>query len=103
MGNKRQKVKNKKRSMIKIIGIILTILATLTIISGIVMYKAAKSTGIGSGKVADYDKRVNIWNDVAGNSSRSKLEDMNIDKNGNLLLSTIQFGDAIVSDKYEDK
>lgn len=63
-----------------------------------------KSVGIGGGNIADYDKRVEIWDSVAGNSSKSKIEDMNIkSKNANFMISTFKFLKAIVGDEYKDK
>ena len=62
-----------------------------------------KSIGAGNGSVADYDKRVEIWDQPAGNSTRSKLDDMNIkSKKGNLMLATVSFVKAIVDTDYED-
>ena len=50
-----------------------------------------------NGPVEDYDKRVEIWNTVAGNCSRSKLDDMNINYNRKSLgLQTIKIIGAIV-------
>lgn len=55
-----------------------------------------------SAPVADYDARIEIWNTAAGNSSRSKLDDMNIDYGGNLLISTMRFTDVIAGEGYKD-
>lgn len=55
-----------------------------------------------SAPVADYDTRIEIWNTVAGNSSHSKLDDMNIDYGGNLLISTMRFTDVIADEEYKD-
>ena len=57
---------------------------------------------MGIGGVADYDTRIVIWENAAGNSSRSKLDDMNINYNGNKVLSTILFGTKIVNTDYKD-
>lgn len=54
-------------------------------------------------KVADYDKRINIWSVVAGNSSRSKLEDMNINYNHEKFATKKVFGEAISNTVYKDK
>ncbi|WP_243893276.1 alpha/beta hydrolase [Mammaliicoccus sciuri] len=63
-----------------------------------------KSVGMGGGEVADYDRKVEIWDTVPGNSSKSKLEDMNIkSKNANFMISTFKFLKAIVGDEYKDK
>lgn len=98
---KKEKTAGKKKLM-KIILIILVVVIVIIAGSIFFMYHVAKSMGIGSGEVADYDTRIEIWDTVAGNSNRSKLEDMNIDYNGNLFFSTIAFADAIVGDQYID-
>lgn len=95
--------KEKKQNKIKIILAI--ILSSVVLVVGgfiFIMYQAASSMGIGSGEVADYDTRIEIWDTVAGNSNRSKLDDMNIDYNSNSLLSIIAFANAIVGDSYKD-
>ncbi|HCW53327.1 MAG TPA: alpha/beta hydrolase [Clostridium sp.] len=73
----------------------------MTIISGMFMCKVTEASSIGVKRVADYDKRIKIWDKVAGNSSRSKLDDMNIDKNR--LVSNEEFAKAIVGDKFSNK
>ncbi len=92
------------KKAVKVILIILTIMIFLISGGVFILYQAAKSMGIGSGQVADYETRVNIWNTVPGNSSRSKLEDMNIDYGKkNTLFATLKFAGAIVNSKYSDK
>ncbi len=95
------RVKTKK--IILIIVIIFAVIIFISIGVFLLMQQAAKSMGIGSGKVEDYDTRIEIWETVAGNSDRSKLDDMNIDYgNKNTLFATITFADKIVNSHYED-
>ena len=55
------------------------------------------------GEVADYDKKIEIWDTVADNSSKSKLDDMNIDySKKSVLFSTIKFASVIVNKEYKD-
>lgn len=62
-----------------------------------------KSVGMAGGKVADYDKRIEIWDTVAGNSNKSKLDDMAISsQNANFIVSTFQFLEGIVGEEYQD-
>lgn len=93
--------------MKKAVKIILIILISILLLIGAVffmLYQAAKSMGIGSGQAADYETRVDIWNTVPGNSSRSKLDDMNIDYGKkNTLFATLKFAGAIVGSKYSDE
>lgn len=67
------------------------------------LFKKIKSTGIISKEVADYEKRINIWNKVAGNSNKIKLDYMDIDYKSNIITSTITFTEAIIGNKYEDR
>lgn len=94
--------KRRKRKLWKVVLIIVVILLVLAGIGFAVLMKAASSMGIGSGEVSDYDSRIEIWNNAAGNSDSSKLTDMNIDYNGNTLFSTIAFTSAIVNEEYAD-
>lgn len=80
--------------------IILIIVLVLVLVVGGGLLLVLQS--MNSGGVADYDTRLEIWDTVAGNSSRSKLEDMNIDYDSNLLSSTLEFATAIVGDAYVD-
>lgn len=87
-------------TFVKIAIIVVIIIVGIIIFS---LYKIKKLKVNNSGKVADYNKKVNIWNNVSGNSSRNKLDDMNIDyTQENVLLSTINFFKSIVNKKYED-
>jgi len=91
----------KKRVLIAV----LTISAVVGLLGGIlfaVLLQAAKSTGIGSGEVADYETRIEIWENAAGNSDASKLDDMDIDYNANLMFSALRFVSAIVNENYAD-
>lgn len=89
---------------VKIMLIILAIIVVL--VGGVIfmLYQGAKSIGVGSGPAADYETRVNIWNKVAGNSSRSKLDDMNIDSSqSNATFASMGFAKAIVNSNYSDE
>lgn len=81
-------------------------IAAILLICGIGIFALMKIVGnfIGSehAPVADYDKRIEIWNTVAGNNSRSKLEDMNIDYDENIMGATFAFIKAIVNTEYAD-
>lgn len=89
-------------TVLKIIGILCVILLIVIGILTALLWKAAKDMGMGAGEVADYESRVNIWNTVAGNSVRSKLDDMDIDYKANLFLSTIRFSSGIVSREFRN-
>ena len=94
----------KKNRVVKIAAIVLVV---VLLVGGVGIYAmmqmVMKSIGAGGGSVADYDKRIEIWDTVAGNSSRSKLNDMNIkSKNGNLMFATFKFAKDIVNTEYED-
>lgn len=84
---------------VKIILVILCIIITLIVGIFIIMSNLLKPD-----EVADYGQRVEIWETVAGNSTRSKLDDMNIDYNKkNLLFATLKFANVIVNDNYADE
>lgn len=94
----------KKHKILKRILVIVLIILGLAVGGVYVMMRMVMtSIGAGHGSVADYDRRVEIWDQPAGNSSQSKLDDMNIkSKNGNLMLATVSFVRAIVNTDYED-
>ena len=94
----------KKHKALKIsLIIIIAVLLVVGIGLFAVMQMVMKSIGAGGEPVADYDKRIEIWDTVPGNSSRSKLGDMNIkSKNGNLMFATVEFAKVIVNTEYED-
>lgn len=94
----------KKHKALKITGIVLAILLVISIVIAIFLMQMIKSIGAGNGPVDDYDTRIEIWNIVPGNSSRSKLDDMNINyKKKSLGWQTLRFIDAIVGDEYKDE
>lgn len=99
-------MKKQKWSMRKKIVTVIIIIFAIIIVVALAMlgtmYFAAKSMGIGSAEVADYDTRIEIWNSAAGNSSNSKLDDMNIGNSKNLMFATMKFADMIVSETYAD-
>ena len=82
-----------------IVGTFLLLVGLITFI----LYRKAKATHLNLGKVADYERRINIWDKVPGNSNKSKLMDMDIDYNSNLVKSTIGFASSIVGSTYKDK
>lgn len=75
----------------------------IILIIGVFIFNFALNKFLKVKPVSDYDKKINIWGtDIAGNSSKSKLDDMNIDYNSNKLLSMLSFVQAIVNTKYKD-
>lgn len=97
-----EKTEKKKHSVLKAVGIVSGIVFLLVLVGLLLAYRAVSAMGLGSGGVADYDTRIVIWENAAGSSSRSKLDDMNINHNGNKALSTILFGTKIVNSNYQD-
>lgn len=91
------------KKFLKIVGIVFLVIIAIIIIFITILYNRAKSTGLGSGTVADIERKINIWNEVPSNSNKSKLDDMNINYDENLFISTLSFANAIVGDKYIDK
>lgn len=93
--------------MKKRVKIVLIVLGAVGIVIGgvgFMVYQSVKSMGAGSNPVADYDQRVNIWKTVAGNSTRSKLDEMNIDfSQNNMALASLAFAKAIVNEAYADE
>ena len=76
------------------IFIIAFVLLFLGVAIAVLLNQLSKS--VGNNEVADYETRINIWSTVAGNSTQSKLEGMNIDYNQtNTFSATIKFADAI--------
>ncbi|MBM7636969.1 alpha/beta hydrolase [Streptococcus saliviloxodontae] len=85
-----------------LIGLVITI-SLLGGIGYLGLQVMMKSVGMAGGDVADYDKRIGIWDSVAGNSKKSKLDDMAIKSpNANFILSTFQFLQGIVGKDYQD-
>ncbi len=91
-----------KHSVPRVVSIVFGVIALLALVGLFFAYRAISSMGLGSGGVADYDTRIGIWENAAGNSNRSKLDDMNINYNCNKVLSTILFGTKIVNTDYKD-
>ena len=52
--------------------------------------------------IKDYDKKIDIWSKPPYYSSKSKLEDMNIDYNANRFDVTVQYAKAIIGKEYKD-
>ncbi|QUY64966.1 alpha/beta hydrolase [Helcococcus kunzii] len=53
-------------------------------------------------KVEDYDKKIDIWENAAGNHSKSKLDDMQIKDGVNRFDATVSYAKAIIGTKYKD-
>ena len=92
----------RKASVFRIVCAVLLIVILLICVGLFIAYRAISSMGLGADGVADYATRVIIWENAAGNSKRSKLDDMNIFDHGNKLLSTVSFASAIVNREYAD-
>ncbi len=76
------------------------VMAVLTTVGGRLV-SFCFSRYLGSMSVADYEQKVDIWDNPAGNSSRSKLEDMKIDY-GNLMKHVNAFAGMMVGENYYD-
>lgn len=53
-------------------------------------------------KVKDYDKKIDIWENAYGNSNKSKLDDMDIDKSMNRYDATVTYAKKIINEDFED-
>ena len=86
----------------KFVGILLAIL--VLIIGFGYAFLEINPFGNKPGKpVADIERKVEIWGEeVAGNHSGSKLDDMNIKGNPNRLLATFKFIGNIVGEDYQN-
>lgn len=62
----------------------------------------AVSMGTGNADVADFDRRVEIWEHPAGYSTERKIDHMNAKEKGNVFLQQILFASAIVGEDYQD-
>ncbi len=71
-------------------------------LSMLVSCSSAVSMGLGNDGVDGYSSRIEIWENAAGNNGRSKLDEMNINRHGSRLLSSILFASSIVNDRYSD-
>lgn len=89
-------MKKTTKIILNVLAVVVTAVAILIFVFLGALHKSL------SASVADYDARIEIWNTVAGNSSHSKLDDMNIDYGGNLLISTMRFTDVIAGEDYKD-
>lgn len=90
------------KKVFKIIGIIFIIISIILAVFTVLLITAINSMINGNKDINTYDKRIYIWNTVAGNSQKSKLDDMNIDYNSDLFLSTLNFTAAIANKDYKD-
>lgn len=89
------------KRIIKILVIILIVL----IISISILTKLTFDMQVNSVPISSEYEKIFIWgNNIAGNSSKSKLEDMNINYHeNNLLISTVKYTLSIINDEYEDE
>lgn len=89
------------KKIIKHSLITILILALLTTILILAFYKRADQTGYILGPVEDYTQKENIWTVPYGNNATSKLDNMNIDYNSDLIRSAMKFWDILTGD-YKD-
>ncbi len=97
------KSERKKKIIKRACLIIFSIILLIILVAVIILCKMSVSMGVGSAPVADYDKRVEIWNNVPGSSAEKKLAHMNVKENRNVFLSQLLFANAIVNTKYKDE
>lgn len=84
----------------------LIILIIVLVIGGALAFllsRMADSMGVGNAEVADYDKRIEIWEHPAGYSTDLKIDHMNAKTKGNVFLQQILFASAIVNETYKDE
>lgn len=96
----KKKIDQRNRRLYKILAVFFLIMGILTAVGGR-LFSFGCSKYLSSFSVADYEKRVEIWDDPAGNSSRSKLEDMNIDYR-NVMKHVFSFAGLMVGENYID-
>lgn len=85
-----------------LIGVVIAI-SLFGVIGYLGLQATMTSVGMACGEIVDYGKRIEIWDTVAGNSKKSKLDDMDIKSpNANFMLSTFQFVQGIVGEEYQD-
>ncbi len=93
--------------MRKAIKIFILIILSLILIPGIILViilsRMASSMGVGNADVADYDRRIEIWEHPAGYSTDLKIDHMNAGTTGNVFLQQILFASAIVNENYKDE
>lgn len=92
-----------KKKIVRVLYIPAAIIVVIVAIMLIAVNHMASSMGIGSAGVADYERRIDIWNTVAGNSKQSKLDNMNIKSGGNTFIYTLLFASSIVGEQYKDR
>jgi len=66
-------------------------------------FRMADSMEAGNVEVADYDRRIEIWEHPAGYSTDLKIDHMNAKTNGNVFLQQILFASAIVNETYKNE
>ena len=57
---------------------------------------------INAVKVEDYDKKIYIWENAAGNSEKSKLDNMMIDESMTRFDATVSYAKSIIGTEYKD-
>jgi len=67
------KSERKKKIIKRACLIIFSIILLIILVAVIILCKMSASMGVGSAPVADYDKRVEIWNNVPGSSAKKKI------------------------------
>lgn len=83
--------------------IIILLIAVFVIGIGVFIFiKNSLSMWIGGKQAEDYEKRIEIWNTVAGNSSDLKTDHMNIDENADIFPSALAFTHDVVGKEYSD-
>ena len=90
--------KEKKHKKIKLI--ILVVLALSLIIGIWIKYYSDLSSG--KREVTDFSKKINIWDKAAGNSDKSKLDDMNIDFDSSYFKSNGDLTGSIANTDFVD-
>ena len=92
----------KKMKVIKAIGFITSVLILLAAIGYAYYVHSVKSIWLPDYTVEDYGSRIIIWDEPAGSSGRSKLDDMNISYGPFNYNSVTSFGSVIANTEYED-
>ena len=91
-------------SVLKIIALaLLCVIVLAGIFAFAAMKKVMASMGLGDGQpVADYEKRIVIWEYPAGSSTENKRDHMKINEKEKLLPATLKFAQGIVGETYRD-
>lgn len=73
---------------------------TMSICIVLTGFTRSQALDIPSNKVADYDKRIIIWERPVGYSKNSKVKDMKLDRTS--IVPSFSFSSSIVGEKYKD-